>query len=126
MAQEIRQFSVTIPAGTAKGDGYTVSLAMPTRVVDQINIKVPPGPRGTMGFAIGAAGQPILPYNQGEYIVTDDEEIKWPLENQIDSGSWELYGYNDGAFDHTVYITFFLSMVTNANNQLSIAPINFG
>lgn len=106
MAQEIRAFEVTIPAGTAKSAGWSQAISMPPRVVKRIDWRVPPGPRGNMGFAIGASGEAILPTNEGAWIVADDDRDNWPLENQIDSGGWEVFGYNTGTYDHTVYLRF--------------------
>lgn len=78
-----------------------------------------------MGFSIGAAGTPILPVQLGTFIVTNDEVIDWPLENQIDSGGWSLFGYNTGSFDHTVYIRFLLQipqLQRRLTTQLPIQP----
>lgn len=111
MAKEIRSFNPTVPAGTAIDAGWSYDLTMPTRQVDLIQVRVPPGPAGHVGFAIGSAGQPIIPYNPGEWIVTDDEVIEWPLEGQFDSGAWQLFAYNTGTYNHTLYIRFLLSLV---------------
>lgn len=122
MAQEIRSFEVLIPKGTAVDAGWSYPMVMPTRQVDMIQIRIPPGPGGTMGFSIGSAGQPIIPYNPGEWIVTDDEVIEWPLEGQFDSGAWELFGYNVDTYDHTVYVRFLVSLVnqTAANGPVGL------
>lgn len=112
MAREIRSFDITIPAGTTITDGWSQALSMPPRVVSRIDAIVPAGPRGNMGFAIGASGVPIIPYNPGQWIVADDDKFSWPLEGQIDSGGWEFFGYNLGTYAHTVYLTFLLDPVT--------------
>ena len=83
---------------------------MPPRLVNQVEIRVPPGPRGELGFALGAAGQPVIPRAAGTFVVTDDERIEWPLEGQIDSGAWECFTYNTGALPHTVYLRFLVSV----------------
>lgn len=111
MAHEIRAFSVTIPANTPKSANFTADMSFPARVVREIDIRVPPGPGGEVGFAIGSSGVPILPYQAGAFIVTDNEDINWPLEDQIDSGSWTLFGYNTGQFPHTLYVRFRLDQV---------------
>lgn len=106
MAYEIQSFTVTIPANTPKSSNFTESLAMPARVVRQIDITVPPGPRGEVGFALGASGNAVLPITAGQFIVTDNDVIHWVVENQIDSGSWTFFGYNTGSYAHTLYIVF--------------------
>lgn len=106
MAREIRAFSVAIPAGTTAASGWSAPLSMPPRVVRQLSVIVPPGPRGTVGFAIGSAGTPVIPYQPGEWIITDNEVIDWPPTDYIDSGSWTLFGYNTGIYDHTLQVRF--------------------
>lgn len=110
MAQEIRRKSVTIPANTAKSANFTADLSFPNRIVRELDIRVPPGPRGEVGFAIGAAGQPVIPVEPGAYIVTDDEKIPWPLDGFWDSGSWTFFGYNTGRFPHTIEIRFLVDL----------------
>jgi hypothetical protein len=106
MAQEFRRFAVTIPAGTAKSAHASYDLSFGARIVRKIEIRVPPGPRGEVGFAIGAAGQAVLPVQAGQYIVTDDEVIPWELDGFWDSGSWTMFAYNTGVFDHTLEVRF--------------------
>lgn len=119
MAVEYRYFAVTIPAGTAIAAGFSASLAIPMRVVQQIDVRVPPGPRGEVGFGIGAAGNTIVPQGGQVFIVTDDQPLSFPLENTITSGAWVLYGYNTGLFPHTLYVTFHLQLVGAAPSGTS-------
>lgn len=106
MAVEIRRFAFTIPAGTTQAAPITQDLAMPARAISQINVRVPPGPNGYMGFAVSMAGQAIIPANANSWVVTSDERIPWPLTNYPDSGAWQVKGYNTGTFPHTVYLEF--------------------
>src|SRR5436309_2228241 len=79
---------------------------MPPRIVDEIEVQIPPGPRGEVGFAIGQAGSPIFPYEPGVWIVTDDQTLSWPVEGANTSGAWQIFAYNTGLFNHTLYIRF--------------------
>ena len=114
MATSIFSFQAKIPAGTPVASPVTVALTMPSTEVVEVDIIVPPGPRGVMGFALGAAGQQVYPYKPGSWIITDNDKLVWQLEDAIDSGAWELIGYNTGAYDHTVYITFQTNPVQEA------------
>lgn len=116
---ETRVFAVTTPAGTLKTALHVTALAMPPRLVAGIEVVVPPGPNGVLGFALGAAGTAVMPYNAGGFIITSDDKISWPLTGQIDSGAWQCFSYNLGNFDHTIQIRFLL-------NQLSSAPAPVG
>jgi hypothetical protein len=110
MAQEVRRFAVTIPASTAKSANFTADLSFPNRIVRELELRIPPGPRGEVGFAIGAAGQAVIPYQAGQFIVTDDEEIRWPLDGYWDSGSWTMFAYNTGRFPHTLEVRFLVDV----------------
>lgn len=122
MAIEIRTAQVTVPAQTPIAAGFSQAITFPARVVDQINIKVPPGPRGQLGFSIGTGGMPVIPADIGDYIVTDDEEIEYPLTGYWNSGSWEVFAYNTGNYPHTLYLTFLLELVPQ--QATSPAPLD--
>lgn len=106
MAQEVETFDVTIPAGTAKAAGFSSAMTFPNRVVTELEVRIPPGPRGEVGWSIGASGQPVIPVQAGTYIVGNDEVIRWPLDGYIDSGAWTFYGYNTGRYPHTIEVRF--------------------
>lgn len=113
MAREVRSFDPTIPAGTAVAAPVTIDLAMPARTVRWVRIRIPPGPAGVMGFALAASGISIIPFGAGQWVIGDDEVLEWPLEGQIDSGAWQLRGYNTGVYAHTLHLTFGLDPVTS-------------
>jgi len=119
MAREVRSFSPSVPAGTTIASGWTADLSFPARTVVEIDVRVPPGPRGQMGFAIGSAGVPVIPFQSGQWIVTDDESIDWPLTDYIDSGSWTLFAYNLGQFAHTVYVRFQLDTIAQPSSAVA-------
>ena len=114
MATEVHEFPVTIPAGTPLAAPLVFNLAMPVRIVEEIQIQVPPGPRGEVGFAVGASGLAVLPYEPSTFVVTDNEVVKWALEGQIESGAWQLIAYNTGAFNHTLYVRFLTRLPPSA------------
>lgn len=107
-------FVITIPAGTPKATPQVTAMTFPPRNVDKILVQVPPGARGEVGFAVGSSGVAFIPFNTGAYIVTDDEIVDWPLEDQITSGSWQLTAYNTGQYAHTLTVRFLLSLTTTA------------
>ncbi len=110
MATEVRNFAVTVPAGTLVAVPQITALTMPARIPRSVRVRVPPGPSGVVGWALGAAGVRVLPWGAAQWIVADNEWIEWPLDNQIRSGAWELHAYNVGSYNHTLYVTFQLDM----------------
>lgn len=124
MAAEVRQFQVTTPAGTAIATPLTTALTMPTREVVHIRVRVPPGPRGNLGWRIAMAGTQVIPVNVGAWIIGDDETLDWDLDGLPNTGAWQLQSYNVGALPHTVYINFSLALV-GANPRVIIpAPLS--
>src|SRR5487761_287165 len=117
----------SLAAGTAvqlrNASALVTDLVMPPRIVVEIDIKVPPGPRGEMGFALWASGLTVIPEQASTWIVADDEEISWPLQDQIDSGGWQLAAYNLGQYDHTVYLRFLVSPTTSPAVGVGPQPI---
>lgn len=123
-ANEIRGFSVTIPAGTLQSAPLRQSITMPPRIVDTLQVIIPPGPSGLMGFAITMGGVNVLPIQPGTFIVTDNEKITWPLTGLPDSGAWQLTGYNTGVFDHTVYLRWLVNQIGSEPTRSPIENID--
>lgn len=122
-AQLIRSYQVTVPAGTTEADPQVTDLTMPPFVVVEIDIVVPPGPRGELGFALWASGKTVIPEQTGAWMVSDNEVIRWPLIDQITSGGWQLAAYNNGQYDHTLYIRFQVVPVAVDTSALGTQPI---
>ena len=110
MAQEIREFAVLVPAGTAKTSPLVTDISFPAREVIAVSWRVPPGPSGLMGWALTSAGTPVIPIQPGAYVVTDNQSATWQLEGYLDSGNWQVTAYNTGLYDHTLYLTFLLDL----------------
>lgn len=114
MASRVEPFAVTVPSGTLPTAPQITALPMDIGMVDEIEVVIPPGPSGLVGFAIMCGGAPILPREDGRWIITDDEKIDWPLSVDHTAGDWAIVAYNVGAFDHTLYLRFLVSEVTRA------------
>lgn len=106
MAREVRQFSVECLAGVPSTAPTITDLLMPARIVRQITVRVPPGPRGLMGFQIAAAGVALIPLEAGQWVVADDETLTWVVDGYINSGAWQAIMYNTGVWPHTISIRF--------------------
>lgn len=125
MADEVRSFTVSIPAGTLATAPQVSDLAMPARIVREVRVRIPPGPAGTVGFALAASGVPIIPWNAGQWLVGNDELVTLPLANQITSGAWQLRAYNTGVYAHSLYVTFLLDLVQlAAGATIGLVPLD--
>lgn len=124
MAREIREFGCIIPAGTPSDAPVTIDMSFPPRIVDEIDVRIPPGPNGLVGFQVANSGVAIIPVGGDTFLVGNDDRITWPLTDYATSGSWQLIGYNAGQYDHTIYVTFKLSLVAPAPTSTLAAPID--
>lgn len=124
MADEIRQFTVTIPAGTPQAAPVTIDVSFPPREVSELQIVVPAGGNGVMGFQVQNSGLAVIPYDSDDWIIANNEVISWPLSGYINSGSWQIAGYNTGSLDHSLYVRFLLNLVTDTSANVSTAPLD--
>lgn len=125
MATETRSFAVLVPAGTLDTAPQVTSLAMPPRIVTSVRWRVPPGPRGVLGWSLAMAGQHVLPWGNGNWIIADDEYDRVELTDAPSSGAWQLIAYNLGLLDHTVYLQFDLEPIGEKRSSpgVTILPI---
>ena len=111
MATSVLAFTVTVPAGTLSSSLYVQSLAVGTNTIDLIHWRVPPGPRGNLGWFLSMGRVQVVPEIAGSYVVADDESDDWQISDLPDSGAWQLSGYNTGQYNHTVYLYFHVTPV---------------
>lgn len=119
MAHRIEAPAVTVPAGTAIATPATFPLVWQDGEVDVIEVEVPPGPVGLVGFAIGQSQQVILPRTAGQWIVADGRRLRFDLEGQPTGGGWFLRAYNVDFYDHTLYLTVHLTEI----NLVTVAAV---
>jgi len=112
MAAEIHQFTRTIPANTPTTALVTIPLGLSNYEIESVDLEVPPGPMGTMGFYVSRSGQQWIPYEAGEFIVWDDRFDNWPLTAQPTGQGWEITGYNLDIYDHDVVMRFHVNPLT--------------
>lgn len=120
MAAEVRSFSATIPAGTPKAAPVNVAIAMPVRIVTQVDWRVPDGPSGLFGWLLAMGGVPVQPQPAGTFIVANNQSGIWHLVGAPDSGAWQVRGYNTGTSPHTVYLDFHCELPERAPAMLPL------
>jgi hypothetical protein len=125
MAFMVQAFAATIPAGTPFSAMYSQALAVTDYPVVAIHWRVPPGPRGHLGWLLAQSGAPVLPL-LGGMIVADGQSDTWPLDNIPQSGAWSVQGYNTGTLPHTVYLEFELGQAGGGGGPVLTGDINAG
>jgi hypothetical protein len=114
MANRIEPFAVTIPAGTTVAAFLKTNLPMQEGRVDLIQVRIPPGPSGLVGFRIAHSGQSVIPYTGERWFITDDDKLDWVTENYPQGNAWQLWAYNLDVYAHTIYVWMHISdAVTN-------------
>ncbi len=122
MAERVEQFAPEVPAGTAATSPFSATFSMSPGVVERVEIRVPPGPSGFMGFRLLHSGQVVIPFDQTDWLIADDEKMDWPLRGYPTGDKWSVQMYNEGIYDHTVYFRFFLDEIPQ-QTALSLVPI---
>lgn len=124
MADEVHLFTVTVPASTAKAVPLTFNLTMPLgRVVERVEIEIPPGPRGEVGWQIAQGGNQLYPYQVGAFVISDGREVDWDVVGGVDSGAWQVIIYNTGSFPHTLQFRFLTHLTPTSSPSAGFAPL---
>jgi hypothetical protein len=111
MSDRVEWFSVAIPANTPKASPVTTLCTFRQGEVIEIDVIVPPGPKGTVGFYVAAGGSQYLPRTAGSYVVADGVYLQWPQKNAINSGAWSIVAYNTDVNIHTIEFGFLVDEV---------------
>lgn len=114
MSAEVRHFTATIPAGTDITAPQTIDLTMPPRIVTGVQVVVPPGPAGAVGFRFTTGGVSVIPPDPEGWITSNGEVINWTTDGYLTTGAWQVQAYNDGQYDHTIYIRMLCDPTTAA------------
>jgi hypothetical protein len=114
MPHQYRTFSITVPAQTLQATPQTFDISFGTFEVRNVNVRVPPGPLGTVGFRIASSRVQWIPWNTGAWLVFDDESRDFPADGWPNSGDWQIVAYNVGLFSHTLEFTWELDPVMPA------------
>lgn len=113
MATSLTEFACTVPAGTSFLSPVTVACNVGTKEVTAVRWRVPPGPRGHLGWWLAMGGVQVLPDQLGTYVVADGEWDTWVVDQLPNTGTWQFIGFNTGTNNHTVYLTFFTGPVAS-------------
>lgn len=104
MSDRIEVFDIAIPAGTLITSPQSTEMSFQDGRIDRLEIRVPPGPSGLVGFRIAHSGQAIIPRSGTTWIVTDNVELDWDLDNYPTGGSWAFVAYNRDVYEHTIQV----------------------
>lgn len=122
MAQRIEIKTITVPAGTAIAAPQTTTLTFREGHVIQVELRIPPGPSGLMGVQFAHSGQPVIPHDAAEWLITDDEAVIWPLEGYPTPSKWTVRAYNTDVYDHTFQVRMLFNEIGGQVLPSAAAP----
>jgi hypothetical protein len=117
MALQSIIFAVTVPTTATAASPQATNIALGPRLVRAIDIVVPTGVNGVVGFRLGLAGQSVIPANAGAWDVTSGEVVHHELSNLPNSGAWQLIAYNSGQYPHTLQVRFTVDLTVNTDSH---------
>lgn len=117
----VEPFTVSIPANTPQASPVERNVSFAAGRVVHLEVLVPPGHNGRTGFSIAQAHQPVYPERAGTFIVGSNERFEWEMEDDLDTGDWQLFGYNVSPIAHSFYLRFYV--VENSKSSPLLASI---
>lgn len=124
MADRIELFTLTVPAGTPVAAPVNLDTPFADGNVVQVNITVPDGPSGFMGFCIVHKGSPLIPIQRGRFVVANDRVVEWPLAGMPTGTGWQIQAYNTDIYPHNLYVEYLIDeLAAPAPNPITIIPI---
>lgn len=123
MAYQVAPFAIPIPAGTAKATPVRVATNVGNLVVVGIEMTVPRGFNGAVGWRFTSGGNPVIPSDPTAWIVASDQALNWPISEQLSSGAWEVTAYNTGAYAHTLLVRYLLDLPANVYGATPVAVL---
>lgn len=109
MAERVLLYVATIPAGTSQSAPHTVPFDLDNWSIERIDLEVPAGPSGCMGFYLANNGRPWVPRNPNAWLVWDDHSESIVPTGYPSASGWGVTGYNVGQYDHAVNVRFHVS-----------------
>lgn len=91
--------------------------------VDLIQIRVPPGPSGLVGFRLAHSGQSVIPYTGERWFTTDNDKLDWVTERYPQGDAWQLWAYNLDLYDHTISVWMHVSDASEPR-IITVIPID--
>lgn len=122
MAEQIRHFQVTVPAGTPKATPVRTSIAVPVMRLLRVDWHLPPGCAGLVGFFLSMGGVQVQPLPAGTFVIGEGRSGSWQLDNAPDSGAWEVTAYNTGVQPHTIHLSLHVEAIVRAEPAHQLVP----
>lgn len=105
MAQRVEIATVTCPVNITQANAIETPIVFRVGIVRAIRIVIPPGHAGLTGIALAQAHQIIIPSAGSQWVIGDNRDPRFPLENYLDAPNWSAFTYNlDTAYQHSWHL----------------------
>lgn len=121
MATRVEVVNLTVPAGTPVATPVSALLFSNRAEIERLEVKVPPGPSGLVGFRFDHSNRQVIPKTDGTWIITDDETLEWPLQSYSVQPDWHIKAYNLDVYDHVLAVRTLL--IDTAPPPVTIADL---
>lgn len=118
MAERIEAFEVSTPNGTLETAPLRTPLVFNDGIVTALHILVPPGPSGFLRFRIEYGGEQVIPITPGEFLVADNEVIRWDVSRYPTGRAWETLTFNTDIYPHSIFLRFLIDEFRTPARQL--------
>jgi hypothetical protein len=98
-----------VPAFTDIAAPLVTALPFDEGEVLSIEIVIPDGCAGLVGFAFRQSQQQVIPFGDGTWIIGNDEVIRWPTEGYPTGAKWAMVAYNTDLFPHILQTRFLMN-----------------
>lgn len=123
MAERIEVKTITTPAFTPVLTPLVTPLVWRQGYPVQVELRIPPGPSGLVGVALLHSGQQVIPYGSGEWIITDNEPVIWPLSNFPYNAKYAVKTYNLDVYAHSIQIRMLFNEIGQVSFTQPVAPV---
>lgn len=111
MADRYEQFGFIAAAGNGSNAYSVGQCQFNPGIVTQVDVTIPTGADGIMGFQVWSGESPVVPFQQGSFLLRSGGTWSFPVGNQPASGSWQLAFYNTDYVGHGIWALFYVNEV---------------
>jgi hypothetical protein len=108
---------VTTPAGTLQSDLLSTTWILEENYLEYVDILIPDGPSGLLGFRILWAQQQVIPWGNNSFLTPNNEKIHVPVNDGITISGLVIESYNTDVFPHTINLRGLIKTLTPEQQQ---------
>jgi hypothetical protein len=95
---------VTTPANTPLASPQSTLWPLEDNYLKYVDVLVPPGPSGLLGFRLMWANQQVIPWGNDSWLITDNERVHVDCDFMMTITGLVIESYNTDIYAHTIYI----------------------